>query len=130
MAATDATATSSATAKEHEASSGPNKAGIAAGVVVGILAIAAIVAGVVLFLKRRSKKASEGSLRRHSSLHAWTGGAGRGAGIAAGVRASNVNDSRLDPNIMVERRQSSGSVFADNQDYSRRILTVTNPDGS
>jgi cell wall integrity and stress response component len=31
--------------------------------------------------------------------------------------------------VMMQRRMSDGSI-ADNQDYSRRILKVTNPDGS
>jgi len=45
-------------------------------------------------------------------------------------RLSTMNDSRLDPRVMTEKRQSGVSVFADNQDYSRRILQVANPDNS
>jgi len=37
-------------------------------------------------------------------------------------------DQRLDPVLLQQRRLSDGSI-ADNQDYSRRILKVTNPDG-
>ncbi len=36
--------------------------------------------------------------------------------------AGSVSD-RLEPSVMMQRRQSDGSI-ADNQDYSRRILKV------
>jgi len=45
-------------------------------------------------------------------------------------RLSTLNDSRLDPRVLNEKRKSGVSIFADNEDYSRRILKVTNPDGS
>ena len=37
--------------------------------------------------------------------------------------AGSVSDARLEPSVMMQRRQSDGSI-ADNQDYSRRILKV------
>ncbi len=37
---------------------------------------------------------------------------------------SSMSDSRLEPSVMLQRRQSDGSI-ADNQDYSRRILKVS-----
>ncbi|KAL6721127.1 Protein SLG1 [Lecanora helva] len=102
-------------------SGGPNKAGIAAGVVVGIVALSAIIGGAFLFFRNRKKRALEENYRRnlvesygpkppHSS-------------------AGSTSDSRLEPSVMMQRRQSDGSI-ADNQDYSRRILKITNPDGT
>ena len=97
-----------------------NTAGIAAGVVVGIVALAAIIGGSVYYVKRRNRESQSNGHRRNTSLNAFTPG--------AGIRRQ-VSDSRLDP-AMVEKRRSGGSVFADNVDYSRRILKVTNPDGT
>jgi len=47
------------------------------------------------------------------------------AGGKTGSSAGASHDTRLDPVIMTQRRMSDGSI-ADNEDYSRRILKVTN----
>lgn len=97
-----------------------NTAGIAAGVVVGIVVLAAIIGGSVYYVQRKNRESHFNGHRRNTSLNAFTPGAGM---------RRQVSDSRLDP-AMVEKRRSGGSVFADNVDYSRRILKVTNPDGT
>ncbi|KAI9834266.1 MAG: hypothetical protein M1819_003104 [Sarea resinae] len=107
------------TTKKH--GSGTNKAGIAAGVVVGVVALSAIIGGALVYLRMRRRRAIEEEYRRNAALTGF-GGAKPGS-------ASSVSDSRLEPSVMMQRRQSDGSI-ADNQDYSRRILKVTNPDGS
>jgi cell wall integrity and stress response component len=113
-AAASATASPSKTA-ESESNSKPNTAGIAAGVVVGVVGLAAIIGGVWFFLRRRRQKQAENDYRRNA--------AGVNDFINGGkTSASSMNDSRIDPSFM-DRRQSNGSI-ADNEDYSRRILKV------
>ncbi|KAF2100122.1 hypothetical protein NA57DRAFT_65882 [Rhizodiscina lignyota] len=99
---------------------GTNKAGIAAGVVVGVVVLIALIAGVVLFLKRRKRRLQEEEYQQKQSVQQFVSG---GKGVYGGNSASSMNDSRLDPEVMMSRRQSDGSI-ADNQDYSRRILRV------
>jgi cell wall integrity and stress response component len=105
---------SSAPAKEETK---PNTAGIAAGVVVGIVGLAAICAGVWFFLRRRRQKQAEDDYRRNAAnIDNFVSGG------KTHTSASSMNDSRIDPSFM-DRRQSNGSI-ADNEDYSRRILKV------
>jgi len=115
------TASSTATAAN---SGGPSKAGIAAGVVVGLVAIAAIVGGIFLFIKNRRKRAIEEEYRRNAAVSSFMAGGGKHPPNSSGG-GSSFTDMRLDPAVMAQRRMSDGSI-ADNQDYSRRILKVTN----
>lgn len=100
---------------QSSSSKGPNKSGIAVGVVVGILAIFVIAGGLFFFLRNRKRRALEGDYHRNT-----TDARARGAHPTSG---SSMSDSRLEPSVMMQRRQSDGSI-ADNQDYSRRILKV------
>ncbi|KFY38283.1 hypothetical protein V495_06664 [Pseudogymnoascus sp. VKM F-4514 (FW-929)] len=105
--------TKSPEAKENDSSPGPNKVGIAVGVVVGVIAIAALIGGMWFFLRARNRRELEDAHRRQAAINAF-------------VKSPNdapAFDTRLEPAIM--RRMSAGSI-ADNQDYSRRILKVTN----
>lgn len=111
-------ATSSAPAN-NETESKPNTVAIAVGVVVGIVALVGIGVGIWFFLRRRRQRQAEEDYRRNAAnVNAFVNG---GKGHTA---TSSLNDSRLDPSFM-DRRTSSGSI-ADNEDYSRRILKVTN----
>src|SRR5436190_10416405 len=101
---------------DSDSKSGPNKAGIAAGVVVGVVAIGAIIGGVFFFLKYKKRKAVEDEYRRNAAISSFVAG-GKPA------PSGSMSDSRLDPSIMSHRRQSNGSI-ADDQDFSRRILKV------
>jgi len=112
---TNAQETTIITTTHAPQSSGPNKAGIAAGVVVGILALTAIGGGVFFLLRNRKKRAIEEEYRRNMA-------GGYGAKPPASSAGSTL-DSRLEPSVMMQRRQSDGSI-ADNRDYSRRILKV------
>jgi cell wall integrity and stress response component len=115
-AATSASASPSKTASS-DSDSKPNTAGIAAGVVVGVVGLAAIIGGVWFFLRRRRQRQAEEDYRRNAAgVNDFINGGKTGA--------SSINDSRIDPSFM-DRRQSNGSI-ADNEDYSRRILKVTN----
>ncbi|PGH15099.1 hypothetical protein AJ79_02625 [Helicocarpus griseus UAMH5409] len=105
-----------------EGNKGPNKAGIAAGVVVGVVCIGAIIGGAFFFLKYKKRKAMEEEHRRNATISSFV------AGGKPYSQQTSMSDSRLDPSIMSQRRQSNGSI-ADDQDFSRRILKVTNPDG-
>lgn len=111
---TSASASATQTAS-NDSDSKPNTAGIAAGVVVGVVGLAAIIGGVWFFLRRRRQRQVEEDYRRNA--------AGVNEFINGGkTSASSMNDSRIDPSFM-DRRQSNGSI-ADNEDYSRRILKV------
>jgi len=101
------------TEEPKKKSSGVSKAGAAAGAVVGVLALAAIIGGGILFYKRRRQQQVEEEYRRTLAVQSF------------GKKPEA--DHRLEP-VMLQRRASDGSI-ADNEDYSRRILKVTNPDG-
>ena len=109
--------TSTPTAKP-DSGSGPNKAGIAAGVVIGVIVLAAIIGAVVFIVRRKKQKALDDERRRHEAM---TNFVTRGEKPPSTFSGS---DSRLEPSVMFQRRQSDGSI-ADNQDYSRRILKVS-----
>jgi len=114
--AAQASATPSAAPEED---SKPNTIAIAVGVVVGILALASIMFGVWFLLRRRRQHQAEEDYRRNAAnVNAFVNGG------KLHTSNSSMNDSRLDPSF-VDRRQSNGSI-ADNEDYSRRILKVTN----
>ncbi|KAI9738214.1 MAG: hypothetical protein M1834_008712 [Cirrosporium novae-zelandiae] len=102
------------------ASSGTNKAGIAAGVVVGVVVLGAAAGGAFFYLRMRKRRQVEEEYRRNAAENPFTGKI---------PPSTAMSDSRLDPSIASYRRQSVGSI-ADEQDFSRRILKVTNPDGS
>jgi len=116
------TAQPSGSSSDKASSGGPNKAAIAAGVVVGIVAIAAAAGGIFLFLRHRRRRAVEEEYRRNAAVSSFIGG---GKPPTSSGGASSFTDTRLDPSVMAQRRMSDGSI-ADNQDYSRRILKVTN----
>ncbi|KAK4099167.1 hypothetical protein N658DRAFT_517589 [Parathielavia hyrcaniae] len=97
---------------------GSNVAGIAAGVVIGVLVIAGALGGVFLYMRRKRNKEIEEEHRRNAAVSDFFGKPPRSSG------GTSITDSRLDP-VIVNRRLSDGSI-ADNQDYSRRILRVTN----
>ncbi|KAK4174690.1 putative cell wall integrity and stress response protein [Triangularia setosa] len=105
---------------EEEEKGGKNVAGIVAGVVVGVIAAAGLATGAYLYLRRKRNKEIEEEHRRNAAVSAFIGhppGSSRGSGISGA-------DSRMDP-VMAQRRMSDGSI-ADNEDYSRKILRVTN----
>lgn len=114
------TVTGSSSASSSSSSGSSNTAGIAAGVVVGIVAVASIVGGIFFFIRRRRNKEIEEEHRRNAAINTFVNGS-KPPGSSGGY---SVTDARLDP-VMAQRRISNGSI-ADNQDYSRRILRVTN----
>jgi len=83
-----------------------NKASVAAGAVVGVLAIIGLGVGVWVFLRKRRRQKVEEEYRKSAAVRGFT--------------QKPASDHRLDPG-MVQKRDSVGSI-ADNQDYSRRIL--------
>ena len=104
------------TATPQTSSEGPNKAAIAAGVAVAVVVVAAIVGAVFFIMRHKKNKALEEERRRHQAMTA----------LATGEKPPStysLADSRLEPNVMFQRRQSDGSIM-DNHDYSRRILKV------
>jgi cell wall integrity and stress response component len=120
QASSAAAASSSAAAITEKSSSGPSKAGIAAGVVVGVLAAAGIAGGIFLWMRNRKRREVEEEYRRNAAVNNFA--AGGKSSVSSG--GASFTDTRLDPTL-ANRRMSDGSI-ADNQDYSRRILKVTN----
>lgn len=101
-------------------SGGSNTVGIAVGVVVGIIGLAAIVGGVFLWFRYTRRREAENEFKRQAAISSFVEGGQKPPYTAS-------SDSRLDPSAIAARRISDGSI-ADNADYSRRILQVTNPD--
>ncbi|KAJ6441277.1 WSC domain-containing protein [Purpureocillium lavendulum] len=97
----------------------PNTAGIAAGVVVGVVGLAAIIGGIFFFVRRRRNAEIEEDHRRNAAVNAFINGS-KPPGSSGSI---SMTDARLDP-VMAHRRMSDGSI-ADNEDYSRRILRVS-----
>jgi cell wall integrity and stress response component len=116
--------TPTAVATGKSSSGGASKAGIAAGVVVGLIAIAVIAGGIFLFIRNKQRREVEEEYRRNAAISQFTQG-GKPPSSSAG--GSTFSDMRLDPAVMAKRRMSDGSI-ADNQDYSRRILKVYHTD--
>ncbi|KAI0475580.1 hypothetical protein GGR56DRAFT_520277 [Xylariaceae sp. FL0804] len=113
------TSASSSSDSDKSSSGGSNTTGIAVGVVVAIVVVGAIGGGLFFWQrrKRNSELSEEG--RRNAAVNAFISG-GKPPGSSGGL---SMADSRMDP--IMNRRLSDGSI-ADNQDYSRRILRVTN----
>lgn len=104
-------------AETQAPSKGPNTGGIVAGVVVGIVAILAIAGGLFFFLRNRKRRAVEEEYQRNNVNNPFE------IESKPPPSSHSMSDSRLEPSVMMQRRQSDGSI-ADNQDYSRRILKV------
>ena len=113
-------AQSSGSSEDDGDKGGPNTAAIAAGVVVGVVAAAAIIGGVIFYMRRKRNAEIEEEHRRNAAVNAFISGS-KPPSTSGGV---SITDSRLDP-VMAHRRLSDGSI-ADNQDYSRKILRVSN----
>ncbi|OAA50548.1 WSC domain containing protein [Metarhizium rileyi] len=99
---------------------GPNVAGIAAGVVVGVVAAAAAIGGFFFYMRRKRNAEIKEEHRRNAAVNAFISG----SKPPSSHGSISMTDSRMDP-VMANRRMSDGSI-ADNEDYSRRILRVTN----
>ena len=110
------TSTATPTDEASDNGGGPNVAGIAAGVVVGVVAVCGLIGGAWFFLKYRKRKDLVDEYRRNATISSFVAG---GKPFSEG----SVSDSRLEPSMMDHRRQSNGSI-ADDQDFSRRILKV------
>ncbi|KAJ8104911.1 hypothetical protein ONZ43_g7634 [Nemania bipapillata] len=117
--ATETPTSAAETQKPTDEGSKPSVVGIAVGVVVGVIAISAIAAGVFFYMRRKRNSELEEEHRRNAAVNAFISG-GKPPRSSGGM---SIADSRMDP--IMNRRMSDGSI-ADNQDYSRRILRVTN----
>jgi len=76
-----------------------------------------------LFIRNKKRREVEDEYRRNAAVSNFITGGGKPPTSSGGD--SSFTDTRLDPTTMAQRRMSDGSI-ADNQDYSRRILKVTN----
>ncbi|XP_044722158.1 WSC domain-containing protein [Hirsutella rhossiliensis] len=114
------TRTARPSAAGDEVKSGPNTAPIVAGSVAGVVAAALLIGGIFFFIRRRRNSEIEEEHRRNAAVNAFINGS-KPPGSSGSM---SMTDSRLDP-VLAHRRMSDGSI-ADNEDYSRRILRVTN----
>jgi len=94
--------------------------GIAVGVVIAVLIVAGGIGGIFFYMRRKRNKEIEEEHRRNAAVNAFI----NGSQPPSNSGSITMTDSRLDP-VMAHRRLSDGSI-ADNQDYSRKILRVTN----
>ncbi|KAH8694649.1 hypothetical protein BGZ61DRAFT_532699 [Ilyonectria robusta] len=115
-----AAASSTGSSSDGDKKKSTNTAAIAAGSVVGVIAVAGIIGVAVFFVRRRRNAEIEEEHRRNAAVNAFINGS-KPPGSSGSI---SMTDSRLDP-VMAHRRLSDGSI-ADDQDYSRRILRVTN----
>lgn len=118
--AEETAAESEAPESEENGGGSPNVAGIAAGSVAGVVAVVAAAGGLFFFMRRRRNTEIEEEHRRNAAVNAFISGS-KPPGSSGSI---SMTDSRLDP-VMAHRRLSDGSI-ADNEDYSRKILRVTN----
>jgi cell wall integrity and stress response component len=109
------TAASETNATTHSKSSS-NTAGIAVGVVVGVVGFASLVGGAIFFYRYKRRKSIEEEYRRNAEINNFVT-------KDKPMSSSSMSDSRFDGDFMAQRRQSNGSI-ADDQDFSRRILKV------
>ncbi|KAI1298815.1 hypothetical protein F5Y03DRAFT_397955 [Xylaria venustula] len=137
------TDSSSSSSSNHGLSSGAS-----AGIAIGVLAVVAIVAGIVAFfyLQRKKRRQEELNSRPHSNLSGSQGvmstptttmaSVWDGENTSTGRRSSRLmpHDPRMDPfttNIYTRfenKSRESINTLQDNQDYSRKVLRATNPD--
>lgn len=105
--------TPSAEPEDEKKKEGGLSKGAAAGVAIVCIAVVAglAIAGFILYRRRKRQQVEQEYHRK----------------MTAQEFAKPQMDHRLEP-VMLKRRLSDGSI-ADNEDYSRRILKVTNPDG-
>lgn len=118
--------TTSSSSSSGGGGGGSNTAGIAAGVVVGVVGLAAAVGGLLYWIRQKKRKEAEEEYRQRTAVSDFMRGANERKPPSTGY--SHMSDTRLDPEAGA-RKNSCGSL-ADNQDYSRRILRVANPDSS
>lgn len=89
---------------------------------VGLVLVGAAAGGGYLFIRHRRRKQIEEEYKRNAAVSSFI--SGKPPSSSGANSFSNFSDPRIDPTI-AQRRMSDGSI-ADNQDYSRRILKVTN----
>ncbi|EEY16991.1 conserved hypothetical protein [Verticillium alfalfae VaMs.102] len=82
--------------------------------------MAAIAGAIFWWVRRKRNSEIEEEHRRNAAVNSFIAGA-KPPSSSGGI---SMTDSRMDPGF-AHRRMSDGSI-ADNQDYSRKILRVTN----
>lgn len=103
--------------EESKKDDGPNTAAIAAGVVVGVVGFFALIGAGFFLWRFRNRKNNQAQFDRGTGVDQY----------GQHMSQNSMSDSRFDGDFMAQRRQSNGSID-DDQDFSRRILQVTNGD--
>ncbi|KKK13761.1 hypothetical protein P175DRAFT_0535113 [Aspergillus ochraceoroseus IBT 24754] len=102
---------------QAEEKSGPNTAAIAAGVVVGVVGLCAMIGAGFFLWRFKTRHPADQRFRDVNNAESF----------GKPMSQDSMSDSRFDGDFMAQRRQSNGSID-DDRDFSRRILQVTNPD--
>ena len=108
-AASSSTPSNDAGTEAQKTKKAHNTAAIAAGVVIGVVGVAAL-AGAAFFFYRSRRQKAEG-------FRGTTGGYGRDS------QPPSMSAPGFDGGYMAQRRQSNGSID-DDHDFSRRVLQV------
>ncbi|PLN84070.1 hypothetical protein BDW42DRAFT_199794 [Aspergillus taichungensis] len=103
--------------EDSDKDDGPNTAAIAAGVVVGVVGFFALIGAGFFLWRFRNRKNNQAQFDRGTGVDQY----------GQHMSQNSMSDSRFDGDFMAQRRQSNGSID-DDQDFSRRILQVTNGD--
>ncbi|KAL4860800.1 hypothetical protein BDV12DRAFT_181094 [Aspergillus spectabilis] len=109
--------TQSNAANEESKKDGPNTATIAAGVVIGVVGLAALVGAGFFLWRFKTRHPADNRLREMSNVEQF----------GKPMSQDSMSEARFDGDFGAQRRQSNGSID-DDRDFSRRILQVTNPD--
>lgn len=101
-------------------SGGSNTTAVAAGIVVAVVIVSGALAGLFFWMRHRKRLAEEEEFKQNQVADFMRGGERKPP--LSGY--SSMSDSRLDPEFG-NKRNSHGSI-ADNEDFSRKILRVSN----
>ncbi|KAL2866642.1 WSC domain-containing protein [Aspergillus lucknowensis] len=115
--ANEQVATSTNSPEPSDKKDGPNTAAIAAGVVIGVVGLAALIGAGFFLWRFKTRHPADKRLREMGTVEQFS----------KPMSQDSMSDPRFDGDFMAQRRQSNGSID-DDRDFSRRILQVTNPD--
>ena len=107
--------TQSASASASDSSGGgPSKVGIAVGVVVGVIAVAALAGGLIFYMRQKRRREIEEEHKAQAAINSFVGSR----------QSDTKSDMRLDPSVASSFRRDSVGSIRDEVDYTRKILQV------
>ncbi|KAJ5833768.1 Carbohydrate-binding WSC subgroup [Penicillium riverlandense] len=131
---TEVAPTPTASSSSSNSSGGSSLSGGAiAGIVIGVLGGLALIAGLVIlvfFYRRRSRAESPAPSQDMTDNRTSRGSSFMPSAQSGNGRPNQFTDNRLRTDAVVysHGRQDSSTSLQDNEDYSRPVLRLTNPD--